>query len=175
MRPLLLPLVIALALTLPALTLPAAAQDAVRFDIAPTTECIAQARRSAERMLCVGEAARACHQRVQGATTLDVSLCMAEETKYWTARMTDALGAMHDKAEESDRAFAETDLAEKVPFKLTEDLAAMQTAWEAWRETRCAFEAMLRRGTPYAATAAANCMLQQTGAQALFLESAVRH
>ena len=150
----------------------AAAQD-IDFDIQPTLDCIEEAPRSDHRPICVGEAAQACVRRLRGAGPVDISLCMEQETRYWARRMETALDAMEEKAKAADEAFAETEMAEKVPFELTEDLALMQTAWETWREKRCAFEAMLHRGTPDASLAAAWCMVRRTGTQALFLERAV--
>ena len=154
-----------------ALALPSAAPaQEVRFDIQPTLDCIEEARRSDLRPTCVGEAAQACIRRIPNAGPVDVSLCMEQETRYWARRMETAYDEMHARAEAADAEFAHTEMAAKVPFKLTEDLALMQEAWRAWREKRCAFEAMLHRGTPEASMSAAWCMVRQTGAQALFLE-----
>lgn len=160
----------ALVLAAPA---PAPAQQ-VDFDIRPTLDCIDEAMRSDHRPLCVGEAAQACVRGIPDAGPVDVSLCMERETRYWAARMNDALEEMREKAQELDEDFARTEMAEKVPFKLTEDLQLMQDAWKAWREKRCAFEAMLHRGTPEASMSAAWCMVRTTGRQALFLERSVR-
>ncbi len=160
---------LALAALIVAAPLAAPAQE-VDFDIQPTLDCIEQARRSDHRPLCVGEAAQACVRGIPNASAVNVSLCMERETRYWARRMEVAYDAMHEKAEAADAAFAQTEMAEKVPFKLTEDLALMQDAWKDWREKRCAFEAMLRRGTPEASMSAAWCMVRQTGVQALFLE-----
>ncbi|MFP4328662.1 MAG: lysozyme inhibitor LprI family protein [Paracoccaceae bacterium] len=161
------------AAALLALSGAATAQD-VKFDIQPTLDCIDKAQRSDHRPICVGEAAQACIRRSPGAGPVDISLCMEQETRYWSRRMDTALEAMEEKASAADAAFAETEMAEHVPFKLTEDLALMQDAWKDWREKRCAFEAMLRRGTPDASISAAWCMVRQTGAQALFIEQAAR-
>ena len=87
-----------------------------------------------------------------------------------TVPQADALEEMREKARGLDEEFAQTEMAEKVPFKLVEDLQLMQDAWKAWREKRCAFEAMLHRGTPEASMSAAWCMVRTTGRQALFLE-----
>ena len=160
----------ALALASP----PQAAAQGVTFDIAPTLDCIAEARTSAARPLCVGEAARACIRRIPGAGALDVSLCMEQETRYWTRRMDAALETLGEQAAAADADFAKTEMAAKVPFLLVEDLGLMQAAWTEWREKRCAFEAMLHRGTPEASMKAATCMARATGAQALFLESVVQ-
>jgi uncharacterized protein YecT (DUF1311 family) len=150
--------------------LAAPAQD-VAFDIAPTLDCLERTKRSAMRPACVSEAAQACVRRLPGRSPVDVSLCMEQETRYWTGRMEAALDGLDEVARARDAAFAETEMAAKVPFKLTDDLALMQAAWEDWRETRCAFEAMMYRGTPEASMQAAWCMTRVTGEYALFLES----
>lgn len=142
----------------------------IRFDIQPTLDCIDNATRSDQRPICVGEGARACIRRLPSSTMLGVSMCLGEETSYWMVRMNAALESLQTAAEASDAAFGETALSQKVPFLMTEDLAAMQTAWEKWREERCTFAAMLYRGTPNAGSSAASCMMTLTGAQALYLE-----
>ena len=159
-------LALALALAAPL----AAPAQSVEFDIAPTLDCLERTKRSVLRPACVSEAAQACVQRLPARSPVGVSLCMEQETRYWAGRMEQALDALEELARARDAAFAETEMAAQVPFKLVDDLALMQSAWEEWREKRCAFEAMMHRGTPEASMQAAWCMTRSTGRHALFLE-----
>jgi len=166
-----------LSLALVALLLPVVgqAQQTIRFTPEATLACMKKARGKEAKEACIGEAAKACFNRIQPHTNGDVAACMAEETGYWIKRMDRAYDEMMVKAAAADEAFQKNPKSKKVPFKLTEDLEVMQTRRASWREARCAVEAMMRRGTPFTSTAAAQCTMELTGEQALFLEAAVRY
>ena len=166
-----------LSLALVALLLPVAAeaQQTIRFTPEATLACIKEARNKSAKEACIGESAKACFNRIQPHSNGDVAACMAEETGYWIKRMDRAYDEMMVKAAAADEAFQKNPKSKNVPFKLPEDLEIMQTRWASWREARCAVEAMMRRGTPFTSTAAANCTMTLMGEQALFLESAVKY
>lgn len=155
-----------LALAVLALAAPVAAQQ-VRFSAEPIEQCLAQARRLDARKDCVGLGAKACQSKGTGKV-----YCMTAETQFWSDRMQAALVKLRAKAEIVD---SKIDPSKPGGFRLADDLAAMQSAWEDWREKTCAFEAMLRRGTPNTSLAAAWCMMNLTGEQALFLETSARY
>jgi uncharacterized protein YecT (DUF1311 family) len=152
-----------LLLALIVMAAPAQAQQ-VTFSPAPILNCLADAHGSQERRDCVGLGAKAC---TSGKVT-----CMTAETHYWTTRMEATLVKLREKAALID---SRIDASKPGGFRLTEDLATMQSNWTVWRENRCAFEAMLRRGTPLTSSAAAWCMMTLTGEQALFLEASERY
>ncbi|MDQ2095392.1 lysozyme inhibitor LprI family protein [Rhodalgimonas zhirmunskyi] len=166
---------LALGLSVAVLTGAAQAQQVIKFSPEATVACIAQAKTEGTRMDCVGTSAKACFNRIKGRSTGDIAACMAQETNFWQRRMDKALDAMREKAKAEDAAFMKTAKAKYVPFKLTEDLETMQERWAAFREARCAVEAMMRRGTRFTSTAAASCVMQETARQAMFLETAVAY
>lgn len=163
----LLAVVLGAGLCLP--PLPATAQQTLKFSPKATVDCLKRAKTSALRAACIGESAKVCFNRFKPKTNGDVAACMAAETGYWTKRMDAAYDKLALKAAEEDAQFPQAQ------FSLVEDLQVMQTRWEAWREARCAVEAVMRRGTPFKSTAAASCTMKLTGQQALFLESAVKY
>lgn len=156
-------------------TSPMAAAQGVRFTPDATEECLRRTPLPAEKPACIGASAKMCQTAVPNASLTHVSLCMAAESEYWAARMEAALAEMEGEAARLDAAFEQGPMADKVPFRLVEDLALQQKQWAEWREIRCAVEAMLRRGTPYTSTAAGTCTMRRIGEQALFLEQSVAY
>ncbi|SIO28060.1 Protein of unknown function [Rhodovulum sp. ES.010] len=165
-----LPLILAACLA----TAPALAQE-VKFFPDATLDCMEKQRLPGADDTCIGESARACFQRMKNPMNSDIAACMGKESEYWKGRMDAAYDRMLELAAEADDDFAKTAKSKDIPFTLTEDLAIQQQKWAEWREIRCAVEAMMRRGTPYTMTAAANCTMKRMGEQALFLESAVTY
>ncbi|MEX5729502.1 uncharacterized protein Ga0609869_002855 [Rhodovulum iodosum] len=157
-----------------ALAAPVAAQE-VKFSPDATLDCMKKQRLPGADDTCIGSSARVCFQRIKNASNADIAACMGKESEYWKGRMDAAYDRMMELAEAADAEFSKTEKAKVVPFKLTEDLAIQQEKWAEWREIRCAVEAMMRRGSPYTMTAAANCTMKRIGEQALFLESAVTY
>ncbi|TCM78640.1 lysozyme inhibitor LprI family protein [Rhodovulum steppense] len=166
-----LPLLLAATL---ALAGPAAAQ-VIEFKPDATLACMEKEKRPGAAFLCVGEAARACIQKVKGASVSDSAVCLQSEAEYWKGRMDVAFKAMLAEAEKADAAFAKTPEAQQQKAKMTDDMAKEQAEWDRWSETRCWIEAGLRRGTPYRVTAAASCTMKQMAERALFYENALRY
>ena len=172
MRP---PLLLA-ALLAPVLSaaLPAASQE-LDFSPKATLDCMQKQRLPGADDTCIGESARACFQKMKAPSVSDIAMCMQAESAYWKDRMDKAYNKMMVLAAEADAEFAKNPMSKKIKAKLTDDLEHQQKAWEDWREIRCAVEAMMRRGTPYPMTAAANCTMKQIGQQAMFLESSITY
>lgn len=166
-----LPLILAAALAVAA---PLAAQE-VKFSPDATLECMEKQRLPGADDTCIGESARACFQNIKNASNSDIAMCMGKESEYWKGRMDTAYDKMMTLAEKADEEFAKNPMSAKIKALLAVDLAAQQEQWADWREIRCATEAMMRRGTPYPMTAAANCTMRRIGEQALFLESSVKY
>jgi len=165
-----LPLILAACLA----AAPAAAQE-VKFSPYATLTCMEKQRLPGADDTCIGESARACFQAIKNASNADIAMCMGKESEYWKGRMDKAYDRMMELAEIADAEFAKNPLSAKVKAKLVVDVPEQQEKWAAWREIRCATEAMMRRGTPYPMTAAASCTMKRMGEQALFLESAVTY
>lgn len=134
--------------------------------------CLSKAQRQIQKEDCIGTGAMACKAATRDATPGDIAACMAAETEWWSLRMQSTLRRLEQKAAAID---AVVDPSKPGGFRLVDDLAAMQAAWEHWREKTCAFEAMLRRGTPYTSTAAASCMMKLTAQQSLFLDASLAY
>ncbi|TDQ59179.1 lysozyme inhibitor LprI family protein [Phaeovulum veldkampii] len=168
----LVPIMAALALCVPGVAL---AQQAVPFTPEATETCLSNAQGASAKRDCIGASAQACRKAMKDPANTDIAACMGAEAEYWTLRMNTAYDQMMEKAKLADEKFAQNAKSKAIPFKLTEDLELMQTAWADWREKRCSVEAMMRRGTPYTMTAASNCTMKLIGEQAQFLESAVAY
>ncbi len=163
-------LALALALVLlPALPAPAQSPPSM----APTADCVAAAPTEAGRLACIGRSAEACRLAAGGDDPVDGAICLNAETGWWRKRLSAALLAMQTRAEALDAQQAAA-IARGEP-RLTDDLQAYQQAWKGFAEQRCAFEAMLLRGSPKRMLAAATCLLRTTAEQALFLETSARH
>jgi len=166
-----LPLILAAAL---AVATPAVSQQ-LNFSPEATLDCMKKQRVPGADDICIGESARKCFQSMKNASNTDIAMCMQAESEYWKGRMDTAYDKMMKLADEADKEFAKNPMSEKIKAKLTDDVAHQQKQWEEWKEIRCAVEAMMRRGTPYPMTAAANCTMRRVGEQAMFLESAVKY
>lgn len=148
---------------------PAFAQT-IDFSSKPTEACLAAASGQAASRSCAGRAAKACVTAIRGAGEVEAASCANAEAGWWHGRMQDAYDAMMRKAVLADVEFAAA-LAQG-GSRMTDDLAAMQAAWQDWSEKRCFFEAMRRRGKPDRSVAASTCILHVTAEQALLLEEA---
>lgn len=153
--------------TLPVLALLLAAGPGVAGPNATAT-CLDAAGDAAARAACIGETSRACAAAFAEPTPLDRAVCLNGETEWWQARLDPAYDRMMARAEKLDAMIASVMGTAGPP--LTADVAAMQEAWTAWRETRCTFAAALHRGSPERMVFASDCMLELTAEQVLLLE-----
>ncbi|SIS69755.1 lysozyme inhibitor LprI family protein [Phaeovulum vinaykumarii] len=162
-----------LALVATLFAAPALAQG---YDFSPdaTLECMEKQTMYGADIACVGESARACFGKIKGRTVTDIAACQQAEAEYWKTRMDAAFEKLVEMAKVADEKFAGNP-DEPPRAKMADDLAHEQDNWNKWRETRCWVEAMMRRGTPYRMTAAANCTMKHTAERAMFLESAVKY
>lgn len=155
-------------LVLASLNAAVAAADPARKPIPATETCLAEAGSDAARRACVGESARACRKALRKPDPVDAALCLNAETGWWRKRLAEAEERMAAKAVRLDALHGKS-IAEGAP-RLTDDLEALRAAWREFAEKRCAFEAMLKRGTPERMIVASECILQQTAEQTLLLE-----
>ncbi|PTW49847.1 lysozyme inhibitor LprI family protein [Rhodovulum kholense] len=152
---------------------PALAQQ---YDFKPdaTLACMDKQKMPGADIACVGESARACFQKMKSPAVSDIAACQQAEGEYWKARMDSAFEKLLGLAETADKDFAKTQ-NEPLHATMVNDLKNEQEQWDTWQKTRCWVEAMMRRGTPYRMTAAANCTMKQIAARAMFMESAVKY
>lgn len=150
-----------------ALAVPAAAQQ-IAFSPEATESCLA-AQDGASGAGCVGKSAAVCIAAMRGASDEDAAMCLNAETEWWRQRMRAAYARVEKKAALLDVEFAQS--IAQGGARMTDDLAAMQSAWTDWSEKRCFFAAIEHRGKPDRTRVASDCMLHQTGDQALLLEA----
>ncbi|MFN4057138.1 MAG: lysozyme inhibitor LprI family protein [Roseinatronobacter sp.] len=145
------------------LSLPASAQD-LRFDIAPSLQCLEAAPDTNAAKMCIGEAAGTCMEVNQAFHTYSMSFCLDSELAYWDGVLNDSYQKLRAALEVSDKS-----LLDHLP-KQAVSLRDMQRAWIAYRDQRCSFEAALMQGGTASSTAYLACAMQLTGEQALFLQ-----
>lgn len=151
------------------LAVPAAAQDLI-FSPAETETCIAEA--PGAEASCIGASAQACMLDTPGgSSTAAMSGCLERERLYWDARLNAAYQARLAEAQAADLD-AKTYGYSAPPREPA--LRAMQRAWIAFRDARCAWAASLWGGGTGGGPAAVGCAMQTTGEQALYLEQIVR-
>ena len=143
---------------------PAAAQD-LPFSIAATEACLAATPGDAG---CIGASATACIETPDGGSTVGMGSCLIREYEYWEARLAAVEPALIEQAREMDVYLDEID---SVAGRQTPALAKMQTAWRAYRDAYCDYEASRWGGGTGIGPAMAGCLMQLTGVQALMRES----
>jgi uncharacterized protein YecT (DUF1311 family) len=147
---------------------PAAAQDALVFDIGATAACVA----GGGGRDCIGLASAACMQVGPGGTTAGISGCLERELDWWDARLNAAYGALMARDRAADAEMKR--LGAAAPSQ-AEALRAMQRAWIAWRDTTCDYERAQWGGGTGGGPATHACLVQRTGEQALYLETTLAH
>jgi len=141
---------------------PAAAQD-LSFQIAPTESCLWDSGNTGEKRACIGRAAAACMEQPGGSSTVAMGFCLDQELAYWDDMLNDAYGQLMQAMRAAD---------EGLPSHLAiqaNSLRDMQRAWIPYRDARCTHEASLWQGGTGASPAYLNCILHETGEQALYL------
>ena len=150
-----------------AMATPLAAQD-IPFTPDATEMCLTKATDQAARTLCVGESAKACIDTPGGYTTVGMGFCYRAEATYWDERLNTAFGALMQVETtmlEEIRELGGT--APNAPGALRD----MQRAWIGYRDATCAYEYTTWGGGTGGGPANASCLMQETGRQALILES----
>ena len=116
---------------------------------------------------CVGEGGRACIEANGGDySNSSVGFCMNEELLWWDARLNDLYPLVRQQSEDMDKENGD------VPLSQAETLLAMQRAWIAFRDSKCAFEEAQWGGGTGAGPAWTICMLHATAEQVIYLETA---
>ena len=145
----------------------AQAQD-MRFDIAATEVCLAQATPETGSQ-CAGRAADVCMMANPGGqSTYGMSFCLDAEWTWWDSGLNATFQALMalEKAEDARM----TAVGAFAP-SLADALRGMQRAWIAWRDARCAYAAAQWAGGTGAGPAVIGCLLEETARQALVLQT----
>jgi uncharacterized protein YecT (DUF1311 family) len=141
---------------------PLAAQD-LSFRIDPTETCLWDSGHAGEKRACIGLAANACMEQPGGSSTVGMGFCLDQELGYWDGMLNDAYGQLMQAMRAAD---------DGLPAHLAiqaSSLRDMQRAWIPYRDARCSHEAALWQGGTGASPAYLNCLMQETGEQALYL------
>lgn len=146
---------------------PLAAQD-LPFSPEATEACLAEAQDRGAREACIGKSAEACYSREGVYSNYAIGVCFGAEADYWDVRLNTAYTALI-KAEtamlEEMRKIGAT-----VPDTVTA-LREMQRAWIPFRDAACWYEYTTWGGGSGGGPANAACLMQETGRQALALET----
>ena len=145
---------------------PAASQDVLYSDAATQT-CLGAARDAVVQEACIGASANACMQaNAAGSTTVGMGACIGNELAYWDGLLNAYYKVAVDQARKMDadtrRYIPEAAVAEQA-------LRDMQRAWIPYRDATCAFERAQWGGGSGGGPAAASCLMEMTGKQALAL------
>lgn len=148
---------------------PGLAEADIRFDIAPTAQCMAGT--GLDKRPCIGLAAAQCMEATPiGGSTYGMGACLDRELTWWD----DALNAAYQSALVKARAAdAEMKQIGSAATGQAEALRAMQRAWIPFRDAKCAYEGTLWMGGTGGGPATLSCLLQTTAEQTLVLLGAV--
>lgn len=150
-----------LALTL--LATPAAAQDLV-FDGSRIAACYSNVFGN-EARACIGAEAERCMTETPGGTsTAGMSGCLSLEHDWWDARLNAVYAEVRAAARDMDAT-----AGEYAPSQ-ADALVAMQRAWIAFRDERCAYERSWWGGGTGGGPATMACLMQMTAEQVIYLE-----
>jgi uncharacterized protein YecT (DUF1311 family) len=156
----------ALALLL-VMAAPAAAQEPPAFDAAPVDACLAEnTGEDARPESCIGLAANACMEEPGGYSTVGMGYCLTQELDHWDGLLNAAYAEVMASAREADAELAELGSAAE---KQEPALREMQRRWIAYRDAACVYERTLWGGGTGGSTGAAQCLLDLTARQALWL------
>ena len=148
---------------------PAAAQQVDPAPFRPVLERCLAGRPPEARMDCVGHAAEACSEAVEGGwTTRGMSACAAMEAALWDERLNAAWGPAMAWAKRMDE--AERDAFEGRFSNRAETLLAAQRAWLAFRDAQCAYAHAEWGSGSMRAIAHPTCMMDVVAERSLFLE-----
>lgn len=146
-----------------------AAGQGVLFSPDATEVCLEAITELDARHGCIGTSATKCmDESSDGHTTVGMGDCLRHELRYWDARLNTAYSALVVREKAVDAEMAKVGSAAPSVF---EPLRAMQRAWITFRDEACTYERAQWGGGSGGGPAAAMCLMQMTGEQALALET----
>lgn len=149
----------------------ALAEDDIRFDAAPTAQCMAGT--ALDKHPCIGLAAAQCMEATpMGGSTYGMGACLDRELTWWDDQLNAAYQSALVKARAAD---AEMKALGSVATGQAEALRAMQRAWIPFRDAKCAYEGTLWMGGTGGGPATLSCLMQTTAEQTLVLQGAVEY
>ena len=146
---------------------PAAAQE-FEFSTVAVEGCLSGLTSGEDARACIGASANACMATDAGGTTVGMGACLSRELSYWDDRLNAAYGVAMAAARATDTEMA--DLGSAAPPQAPA-LREMQRAWIKFRDAKCDHARSLWGGGTGGGPAIVDCLMQTTGAQALYLEA----
>jgi uncharacterized protein YecT (DUF1311 family) len=146
----------------------AAPAQSLVFDMTRTDNCMAQNPRNPS--MCIGESVLDCMDRTPGGdSTIGQSGCINAEYEAWDRRLNAVYRHLMKLEKAADIEFADIPYArKKAPL-----LKKMQRAWIVVRDDKCNYEVAQWMGGTGGGGAFANCLMQETGLQTLYLQSMI--
>jgi uncharacterized protein YecT (DUF1311 family) len=140
------------------------AQELVYSD-ALISNCLADSGEEYEATVCIGISSGNCMEQTQGGySTVGMGFCLDAELSFWDG----VLNAQYKLARTRAR---EADAANGTPKALEQALQDMQRAWIGFRDATCDFERGQWGGGTGAGPAGLSCLMNMTGAQAIYLKN----
>lgn len=160
-------LLMTLALAGSGIAAPALAEKMPGYDDKLLTACIAQSKASGtDADICIGTASTKCMEMPGGESTVGMVGCLSAEAAQWDALMNRWYGEAMKQAQAADADLKEAESAASPAAPL---LKSSQRDWITFRDASCAFQGARFQGGTAGGPAAAACLMELTGTQALRL------
>lgn len=160
-------LLLTLALAGSGVAAPALAEKVSGYDDKLLTACIAQSKaKGTDADSCIGNASTKCMDAPEGETTVGMVNCLSAEAAQWDHLMNGWYGEALKQAVAADADLKELDSAAPPAAPL---LKASQRDWITFRDASCSFQSARFQGGSGGGPAAAACLMELTGTQALRL------
>lgn len=158
---------ITLALAGPGLAAPAFAETAPGYDDTLLPACLDQSKvKGTDADICIGGASTKCMDLPGGDSTAGMVSCLSTEAAQWDGLMNGWYGKALKQAEAADADLKSLGSAAEPAAPL---LKTSQRNWITFRDASCAFQGARFQGGTGGGPAAAACLMELTGTQALRL------
>lgn len=146
---------------------PALADVPAGYDSTQVASCVKKAEAAGQDAdSCIGVASTACMAKPGGDTTVGMIDCLAAESGDWDRLMNDWYKQVMHQAKAADEEAKTYDSAAEAVAPM---LKKAQQAWVSYRDASCMFQAERFQDGTAGGPAAATCLMELTGTQALRL------
>ena len=143
--------------------------EGLTYDPGAMDACLADKSGWLERAACIGVPSAACMDTPAGSSTVGMVGCLDVERNQWDARLNAAYEGAMLRAEAADAADREAKTP-GVPARAA-TLRDMQRRWLDYRDAACANAGAWWHGGTGQGPATVQCLMDQTGRQALLLDA----
>lgn len=160
-------LLMTLALAGSGMAAPALADKVPGYDDTRLTACLAQSKaKGTDADSCIGDASSQCMEAPGGDSTAGMVSCLSAEATQWDGLMNGWYGKAMKQAQAADADLKDMGSAASPAAPL---LKTSQRDWITFRDASCAFQGARFQGGTGGGPAAAACLMELTGTQALRL------